>query len=103
MDSAVAAMGWLRQRTPCAAETEAAERVIAFDGPDREAGPGPFPRNVVTNTKFTLLTFLPLFLYGQFRYFFNLYFLVVALSQFVDVLRIGFLFTAKTTGSLPLS
>jgi len=51
--------------------------------------PGPFVANVVSNQKYTLITFLPLFLFEQFRYFFNLYFLLVALSQFIPVLQIG--------------
>ena len=32
-------------------------------------------------------------LYEQFRYFFNLYFLLVALSQLIPELQVGFLFT----------
>lgn len=52
-----------------------------------------FPANVVRNVKYHILTFLPQFLYEQFSFFFNFYFLVVALSQFVPVLQIGFLFT----------
>lgn len=32
-------------------------------------------------------------LYHQFRYFFNLFFLLIALSQFVDMLKVGFMFT----------
>jgi len=40
-----------------------------------------------------VLSFLPLVLYAQFRFFFNLYFLLVALSQFFPPLRTGFLVT----------
>jgi phospholipid-translocating ATPase len=36
---------------------------------------------------------MPLVLYHQFRYFFNMFFLVIALSQLVDMLKVGFLFT----------
>ena len=32
-------------------------------------------------------------LYNQFKYFFNLYFLLLACSQFVDELRLGALYT----------
>lgn len=32
-------------------------------------------------------------LYHQFRYFFNLFFLLIALSQLIDMLKVGFLFT----------
>ena len=52
-----------------------------------------YSRNAVKNTKYTPLTFVPKLLYEQFRYFFNLYYLIVALSQFFPPLRIGLLFT----------
>lgn len=45
------------------------------------------------NQKYSLLTFLPMILYEQFKFFFNLYFLLVALSQFIPPLKIGFLAT----------
>lgn len=54
---------------------------------------GPYPPNIVRNQKYSIITFLPLFLYNEFRFFFNLYFLMVALSQLISVLRVGFLFT----------
>jgi phospholipid-translocating ATPase len=49
----------------------------------------PHPPNIVKNQKYNLVTFLPLVLYEQFKFFYNLYFLLVALSQFVPALRIG--------------
>ena len=52
-----------------------------------------YPHNGVKNTKYGLVTFVPKILYEQFRYFFNLYYLVVALSQFVPPLEIGLRFT----------
>ncbi|KAF3920371.1 hypothetical protein ABW20_dc0102178 [Dactylellina cionopaga] len=52
-----------------------------------------YPLNVISNAKYTALTFLPLTLYNEFKYFFNLYFLLVALSQVIPILRIGFLST----------
>ncbi|KAG8882971.1 putative aminophospholipid-translocase [Tulasnella sp. 331] len=52
-----------------------------------------FPANVVRNQKYNILTFLPLVFYEQFKFFFNLYFLLVALSQFVPALKIGFIVT----------
>lgn len=73
------------------------------------------PSNRVSNQKYSIWSFLPLFFYQQFRFFFNLYFLIVgksycllllllthrysyhmistALSQFIPILQIGFLFT----------
>ncbi|KAK6344280.1 putative aminophospholipid-translocase [Orbilia brochopaga] len=52
-----------------------------------------YPPNVISNAKYTAVTFLPLTLYNEFKYFFNLYFLLVALSQIVPKLRIGYLST----------
>eukprot|EP00698_Gefionella_okellyi_P009663 TRINITY_DN2476_c0_g1_i3.p1 TRINITY_DN2476_c0_g1~~TRINITY_DN2476_c0_g1_i3.p1 ORF type:complete len:1081 (+),score=133.21 TRINITY_DN2476_c0_g1_i3:72-3314(+) len=54
---------------------------------------GKFPANRVRNQKYNPFTFLPVVLFEQFKYFFNLYFLIVALSQFVPALQIGFFFT----------
>jgi len=44
---------------------------------------------MVRNQKYNLFTFFPLVLYEQFKFFFNLYFLLVALSQFIPALKIG--------------
>ncbi|KAI0255451.1 protein transporter [Lactifluus subvellereus] len=52
-----------------------------------------FPPNIVRNQKYNVFTFLPIVFYEQFKFFFNLYFLLVALSQFVPALRTGFLIT----------
>ena len=52
-----------------------------------------FARNIVINTKYTFFFFVPKVLYEQFRFFFNLYFLLVALSQIFPPLQIGLLFT----------
>ncbi|MBW0472907.1 hypothetical protein O181_012622 [Austropuccinia psidii MF-1] len=66
-------------------------RTIPFNPPERFKSQ--FPPNIVRNQKYNLITFLPLVLYEQFKFFFNLYFLAVAMSQFVPVLRIGLLMT----------
>ncbi|KAG2383553.1 hypothetical protein C9374_004224 [Naegleria lovaniensis] len=52
-----------------------------------------YPANVVRNRRYNFITFLPLVLFEQFKFFFNLYFLVVALSQIIPQLQVGFLFT----------
>ncbi|WVR03261.1 hypothetical protein IAU60_000252 [Kwoniella sp. DSM 27419] len=52
-----------------------------------------YPANVVRNQKYTVATFLPLVFYEQFKFFFNFYFLVVALSQFIPALKIGYIVT----------
>lgn len=56
--------------------------------PDEE-----FPHNYVCNQKYNIITFLPLVLYEQFRFFLNMYFLIMALSQFIPSIRIGYLYT----------
>ena len=77
------------------------------DEPEEEADPGTsrtisvgaktqgtkFPPNAVSNAKYTPYSFLPRTLWNEFKFFFNLYFLLVALSQVVPALRIGYLST----------
>lgn len=55
--------------------------------------PPRFPPNAVSNAKYTAWSFLPLTLYNEFSFFYNLYFLFVALSQIIPFLRIGYLST----------
>ncbi|XP_037300392.1 probable phospholipid-transporting ATPase IIB isoform X3 [Manduca sexta] len=52
-----------------------------------------FPPNYVCNQKYNIITFLPMVLYDQFRFFLNMYFLVMAVSQFIPSIRIGYLYT----------
>ncbi len=52
-----------------------------------------FPPNAVSNAKYTPWSFLPRTLYNEFSFFFNMYFLLVALSQIIPALRIGYLST----------
>ena len=55
--------------------------------------PPRFPPNAVSNAKYTAWSFLPRTLYNEFSFFYNLYFLLVALSQIIPPLRIGYLST----------
>ncbi|KAH8077072.1 aminophospholipid-transporting P-type ATPase [Cristinia sonorae] len=66
-------------------------RTIPFRPPDKVQKR--FPPNIVRNQKYNVVTFLPIVFYEQFKYFFNLYFLLVALSQFVPALKIGLIAT----------
>lgn len=50
-----------------------------------------YPPNIVSNAKYTPWSFLPRTLYNEFSFFFNIYFLLVALSQLIPVLRIGYM------------
>ncbi|XP_048385422.1 probable phospholipid-transporting ATPase IIB isoform X2 [Stegostoma tigrinum] len=52
-----------------------------------------YPRNAIKNQKYNIFTFVPGVLYQQFKFFLNLYFLVVSCSQFVPSLKIGYLYT----------
>ncbi|KAJ5825848.1 hypothetical protein N7474_002986 [Penicillium riverlandense] len=68
------------------------------DKPPREVLVGQYqsakyPPNVVSNAKYTPWSFLPRTLYNEFSFFFNIYFLLVALSQILPMLRIGYMST----------
>ena len=52
-----------------------------------------FPANAVSNAKYTPWSFLPRTLYTEFSFFINMYFLLVALSQIIPALRLGYLST----------
>ncbi|CAF4572507.1 unnamed protein product, partial [Rotaria magnacalcarata] len=52
-----------------------------------------YPKNVIRNQKYNILTFIPLVLFEQFRFFLNLYFLVMACTQFIPMFRVGYLYT----------
>jgi phospholipid-translocating ATPase len=64
-------------------------RTIQFNESASKRKKSPHPANIVKNQKYNVFTFLPLVLYEQFKFFYNLYFLLVALSQFIPALRIG--------------
>lgn len=49
------------------------------------------PNNKINNQRYSFFSFLPIVLFDQFKYFFNLFFLLVCLSQFIEALRVGFL------------
>ena len=55
--------------------------------------PPRYPANAISNAKYTPWSFLPRTLYNEFSFFINLYFLLVALSQTIPDLRIGYLST----------
>ncbi|XP_069687692.1 probable phospholipid-transporting ATPase IIB isoform X2 [Periplaneta americana] len=78
---------WLWRR--CCRERELKSRTIIVGRPSVEK----FPANVIRNQKYNIITFLPLVLFQQFKFFLNLYFLVMATSQFIPDIRIGYLYT----------
>uniref|UniRef100_A0A0G4HI61 Uncharacterized protein n=1 Tax=Chromera velia CCMP2878 TaxID=1169474 RepID=A0A0G4HI61_9ALVE len=52
-----------------------------------------FPANSIQNRKYNGLTLVPSVLIQQFRFFFNFFFLMVALLQLFPILRVGLLIT----------
>ena len=55
--------------------------------------PGRFMTNKLNNNKYNVITFIPVVLFNQFKFFYNLIFLLIALSQFIPALKVGYLFT----------
>ena len=93
-------MGWFR----CCRKKEFASRTVWLGGSGSGGSTGggvpgsssaattaaasaKFPPNVIRNQKYSVLTFLPLVLYNQFKFFLNLFFLIMAVSQFIPQLR----------------
>lgn len=80
---------WCSIFRKCCGPRELRSRNILLGKPT----PGQFPANAVRNQKYNIITFLPLVLFQQFKFFLNLYFLIMAISQFVPDIRIGYLYT----------
>ena len=66
------------------------ERKIVFTG---HAYPEVVAPNIIRNQKYTVISLVPVVLFNQFRFFSNLFFLLIAISQAIPQLRVGFLFT----------
>ena len=66
------------------------KREIKLNG---TTSPRTFMTNKLKNTKYNLLSFIPVVLFNQFKFFYNLFFLLIALSQFIPPLKVGFLIT----------
>ncbi|ELP90095.1 cation-transporting ATPase, putative [Entamoeba invadens IP1] len=49
--------------------------------------------NKIANTRYTWWNFLPMSLFNQFKYFYNLYFLLNASSQLIPAFKVGMTFT----------
>ncbi|XP_029773828.1 probable phospholipid-transporting ATPase IIA [Suricata suricatta] len=78
---------WLR----CCGSGEPRPRTVWLGRPEKRDQR--YPRNVINNQKYNFFTFVPGVLFNQFKYFFNLYFLLLACSQFVPEMRLGALYT----------
>ena len=49
--------------------------------------------NRINNKKYNFLTFVPVVILNQFRFFGNQFYLIMTLSQFINVFKVGFLFS----------
>lgn len=54
-----------------------------------EVFPKNFISNRIDNSRYNFVTFIPMVFYNQFKHFLNLYFLIIALMQFYEPLRVG--------------
>ena len=52
-----------------------------------------YASNQLNNRKYNVFSFLPVVLYNEFKFFFNLFFLIIAMTQFVPGLKVGLLVT----------
>ncbi|KAG5491748.1 hypothetical protein JIQ42_01656 [Leishmania sp. Namibia] len=84
---------WLREALNLKNSPSCNTRQIPFGCQPGEWSPVGYPSNAVDNRRYTLLTFLPLALLHQFQNLFNLFYLFLASSQLIPVLKVGFLFT----------
>ncbi|CDI97912.1 phospholipid transporting ATPase IIB [Echinococcus multilocularis] len=74
----------------CRRRKEYHSRMVCIGLPNRVRK---FPPNVIKNQKYNIFTFIPLVLFEQFSVFLNLIFLIMACSQFIEPLRVGYLYT----------
>ena len=58
-----------------------------------EVAPTNYMSNRIDNRKYNIFTFLPLFLYNEYKYFSNFYFLFAAVIQIYEPFRVGLLIT----------
>ena len=78
------------------AESEGFHMVVSKDSVNRCFTLEPTDKycsNFVSHRKYTILNLIPKFLYDQFKFFFNFFYLIITLTQFIPVYRIGFLVT----------
>lgn len=84
-------MGWLFNRR----RQQLLGRIIHI-GRNCNCGAGydnKYPPNIIKNQRYNIITFLPIVLFNQFKFFLNLYTLLMACSQFIPELLIGYFYT----------
>lgn len=71
-------------------ETEPEDnRIIYLDG---KCYPEITAPNIIKNTKYNPYNFIPKVLYDEFKFFSNMFFLLICLSQFYEPLKVGAIF-----------
>lgn len=84
-------MGYLEQlRRKLFNSIQTSPRTVSLDG---SCSPENNQTNLVKNTKYNIFTFVPKVLFNQFKFFFNLFFLVTALTQLIEFFRVGLFIT----------
>ena len=66
------------------------QRTIGLNGYKR---PRNYPTNRQNNQKYNVISLIPMVLFHQFKFFYNFFFLIIGLSQFIPELKVGFMFT----------
>ncbi|GFS05805.1 phospholipid-transporting ATPase [Elysia marginata] len=84
---------WRRFFSLCCRQKELQSRTIHIGLGSRANQDTKYAKNVVRNQKYSIITFIPIVLFEQFKIFLNLYFLVMALTQIFPDLRTGYLYT----------
>lgn len=74
----------------CCSEDMSVDRMVTLSG---QTVPRNRISNAVNNQKYNIFNFLPIVLFNQFKLFFNFFQLAINLSQFIPILKVGFLFT----------
>lgn len=67
--------------------------INSTNGINRKTTIEKYPSNIICNRKYNVITFLPMVLFNQFKFFLNFYFLIMACSQFIPELMVGLLYT----------
>ena len=76
---------------PCIIKVDTkTKRMISLNEPEYNIT---YFSNEVVNHKYNVITFIPVVLFNQFRLFGNLFYLIMTITQFIDVLKVGFLFS----------
>ncbi|GFO25333.1 phospholipid-transporting ATPase [Plakobranchus ocellatus] len=84
---------WRRVFSLCCRQKELQARTVHIGLGERANTETKYAKNVVRNQKYSIITFIPMVLFEQFKIFLNLYFLVMALTQIFPDLRTGYLYT----------